>query len=189
MPDFFEVLKTRRTIRSYQPEPLSDAELQELIDMAVLAPSGMNSQPWAFTVILDRAVLRRLNEIVTGILRTPEILQRMPTEAMRNRIMDPAYDIFYGAPALIVISGDAQAPTAAADCHLAAENLFLAAHALGLGTCYMGFLMFAQTHPEVRRLLRLPEGYKIVAPAVVGRVAARPEGPPQRRPPRIEWVR
>jgi Nitroreductase family len=52
---------------------------------------------------------------------------------------DPNFDIFYGAPALIVISTGTQIPWAVEDCALAAENLMLAARGMGLGTCWIGF--------------------------------------------------
>jgi len=189
MPDFFEVLKTRRTVRSYTGEPVARQDLQELIDSAVLAPTGMNFQPWAFTVVTDQEVMRKLNAIVLGILRSPEAQQHMTDERMREIVNQPGFYIFYGAPALIVISGDTKVPGAVIDCQLAAENLFLAAHAKGLGTCYMGFLTLAAEHPEAQKLLGIAEGYRMMAAAVVGHPDVRPEGPPQRNPAKINWVR
>jgi nitroreductase len=182
----FEVLKTRRTIRSYTAEPVARADLEELIQNAVLAPTGMNFQPWAFTVVTSREVMRRLNEIAVGILRRPEALQGMP-QRMREIVNAPGYCIFYNAPALIAIAGDTKVPGAIYDCQLAAENLFLAAHAKGLGTCYMGFLQLAADHPEAHELLRLPPGFKMMAAAIVGHPDVRPAGPPK-TPPRIAWV-
>ncbi len=187
MPDFFEVLRTRRTVRSFQPEPVSRRDIQELVESAILAPNGMNLQPWAFSVITTEAVMRKVNSIVLGILRSPEVQERMG-DRMRDIVNAPDYYIFYGAPALIVISADQNVPGAAVDCQLAMENLFLAAHAKGLGTCYMGFLLFAAEVPDARRLLGIPEGFRMVAAAIVGHPDARPEGPPQRNPPRVNWV-
>jgi nitroreductase len=189
MTDFFEVLKTRRTVRSYTSEPVSQRDIQELIDSAVLAPTGMNLQPWAFTVVTNQDVLQKLNSIVVGILRSPEVQRHMTNDRMREIVNEPGYYIFHGAPALIVISGDRKVPGAMYDCQLAAENLFLAAHAKGLGTCYMGFLQLAADHPEAQKLIGLAEGYKMMAAAVVGHPHVRPEGPPERNPARIVWVR
>jgi nitroreductase len=188
VPDFFEVLKTRRTVRSYTAEAVTRQDLQELIDSAILAPTGMNFQPWAFTVVTSQDVMRRLNAIVVGILRSPEAQQHMPNERMKEIVNEPGYYIFYGAPALVVISGDTKVPGAMIDCQLAAENLFLAAHAKGLGTCYMGFLTLVAEHPEARQLLGIAEGYTMMAAAVVGHPDVRPEGPPQRNPAMINWV-
>jgi len=148
----------------------------------------MNFQPWAFSVVTNQSVMQKLNWIVVGILRSPEAQQRMTNERMKEIVNAPGYDIFYGAPALIVISGDRTVPGAIYDCQLAAENLFLAAHARGLGTCYMGFLQLAADHPEAQALLGIADGYKMMAAAVVGHPNVRSEGPPQRNPARIVWV-
>ena len=187
MPDFFAVLQSRRTVRAYREEPISEAELKELIEWAILAPTGVGSQPWAFTVVTQREVMERLNARIKEVLvaANPPWFQG----GMRDAVTDPAYDIFYHAPALIAISGDRQAPTPMIDCQLAAENLFLAAQAKGLGTCYMGFLLFGAADPEVRSLLRIPDSHDFVAAAIVGHPATQPEDPPKRNPPKIEWVR
>jgi nitroreductase len=188
MLDFFEVLRTRRSVRSFTTEPVSQQDLQELIDSAILAPSGMNLQPWAFSVVTRRDVMDQANAIVVGMLRSPEVEQRMG-ERLKAIVNAPGFYIFHGAPALIVISANKQVPGASVDCQLAIENLFLAAHAKGLGTCYMGFLMLAADHPEVQTLLGIPEGFKIAAATTVGHPDVRPEGPPQRNAARITWVR
>jgi nitroreductase len=186
--DFFDVLKTRRTVRSYTNEGVSRQDIQDLIDSAVLAPTGMNAQPWAFTVVTSRELMGKLNAIVVEMLKGPEMQQLMASEGLRNAVNAPGFNIFYNAPALIAISGDPKAPSTAIDCQLAAENIFLAAHAKGLGTCYMGLLLMAGEIPGVRDLLKLPEGYKLQAAAIVGHPGQRPEGPPQRNPARIDWV-
>ncbi len=111
MPDFFDVLRTRRTVRSYTTEPVADGDLRELIDSAILAPTGMNLQPWAFSVVTNRGVMDQLNAIVVGILRSPEARERMG-ERMKEIVNAPGYNIFYGAPALVVISGDTSVPGA-----------------------------------------------------------------------------
>lgn len=189
MPDFFDVIKSRRTVRSFTGKPVSEADLRELIDLAVLAPTGMNAQSWAFMVVTHRETLAQLDAIVLEALRAPEFRGFLQEHGASEIINNPAYSIFYGAPALIVISGDAEAPAAAIDCQLAAENLFLAAHAKGLGTCYMGLLLMQGKNGRVRELLRIPGGHAMMAAAVVGHPEKRPDGPPQRTAPRIEWVR
>jgi nitroreductase len=189
MPDFLTVLKSRRTVRSYTAEPVGEENLQELVDLAVLAPTGMGAQPWAFTVVTDQGTMRRLNAIVLEILRSPQMQPLLAVEGLQEWINRPNADIFYGAPALVAICGNTQAPSAPIDCQLAAQNLFLAAHARGLGTCYMGFLTMAAENHEIRRSLRIPEGHKLLAAAVVGHPALPPEGPPKRHPARVEWVR
>jgi len=188
MPEFFEVLRTRRSVRSYTAEPVSRRDIQDLIDSAILAPTGMNLQPWAFTVVTRREVMHGLNSIVVGILRRPEVQHHMASQRLKEIVNAPDYDIFYGAPVLIVVSADTRVAGGTVDCQLAAENLFLAAHAKGLATCYMGFLLLAGEVPEAQKLLSIPEGFKMVAAAIVGHPDVRPEGPPDRKPARINWV-
>ena len=79
MPDFFEVLRSRRTVRSFTAEPVSQQNLQGLIDSAILAPTGMNLQPWAFSVVTRRDVMDKANAIVVGILRSPEARSLLPS--------------------------------------------------------------------------------------------------------------
>jgi nitroreductase len=189
MPDFFDVLKTRRTVRSFTSEPVSAEDLQELIDLAVLAPTGMNAQPWSFTVVTAPETLRKLDAIVLETIRSPQVQQILKNEGVNEAINDPSYTSFYHAPALIVISGAKNAPAGKIDCQLAAENLFLAAHAKGLGTCYMGFLTMAAQNPAARELLRIPDGHEMMAATLVGHPAGQADGPPKRNPPRVEWIR
>ena len=182
MPDFYEVLKTRRSVRAYTDSPVDEKELKEVIDLAAWAPSGTNRQPWTFTVIADKGLMNRLNDRVKAILR------ESPDPYFANYANDPSYHIFYHAPALIIINGDVQVPSAMIDCQLAIENLFLAAHAKGLGTCYMGLLLLARDDLQVRQLLRVPDSHGLMAATAIGYPAATPPAPP-RNPVQIMWIR
>src|SRR5512137_629419 len=109
MPELFDVIRSRRTVRSFTSEPVSDKDLKELIDLAVLAPTGMNAQPWAFTVVTNRKVLARLDAMVLEMLRTSESMRALREGGLADLINDPAYSVFYRAPALVAISGNTQA--------------------------------------------------------------------------------
>jgi nitroreductase len=182
MPDFYEVLKTRRSVRAYTDRPVDEKELKEVIDLAAWAPSGNNKQPWTFTVITNQGLMDRLNDRVKAVMR------ESPDPYFANYANDPSYHIFYKAPALILIYGDVQVPSAMIDCQLTIENLFLAAHAKGLGTCYMGFLLLARDDLQVRQLLRGPDARGLMAATVIGYPAVTPPAPP-RKAVQIEWVR
>jgi nitroreductase len=182
MPDFYEVLKTRRSVRAYLDKPVDEKKLKEVIDLATFAPSGGNRQPWTFTVVTDKGLMSRLNDRVKAIMKESQ------DECFMGRASNPDYDVFYDAPALTVISADTRVLTAMIDCQLAAENLFLAAHAKGLGTCYIGFVLLGRDDPEVRGLLRIPESHGLMAAAITGYPAVTPSAP-QRNPAQIEWMR
>lgn len=188
MPDvtFDHVIRTRRTTRAYRPDPVPEALLQELVDLAILAPTAMGAQPWRFSIVTNRKVLREVNGQVKQLL-----LEAGRPEFARYRAMfeNPDFDIFWGAPAVIVIQGPAGSQVAAIDCVLAAENLILAAHARGLGNCYMGFLMVASSREDIARAVGVAPGYQMVAPIAVGYSDAIPAAPPERTPADITWVR
>ena len=80
----------------------------------------------------------------------------------------PDFNVFYDASTLILICGKTTAPSYAADCWLAAENLMLAACAMGLGTCVIGSALHALNTPETKIKLNIPEKFCVVAPIVVG---------------------
>ena len=79
-------------------------------------------------------------------------------------LSDPEFNIFYHAPALIVITAAQPTDWAVEDCALAAENLMLAAHAAGLGSCWIGFAQHWLGTPEGKTALGLPPSYSPIAP-------------------------
>jgi nitroreductase len=99
---------------------------------------------------------------------------------------NPEFDIFYHAPALIVISASA-GPWIVEDCALAAENVMLAACAAGLGTCWIGFAQGWLGTPEAKSALKLSSTTVPVAPIIVGhpKTAAAPV---PRKAPKIDWI-
>jgi nitroreductase len=80
----------------------------------------------------------------------------------------PDFNIFYDADTLIIICGRTSEPFYAADCWLAAENLMLAACAMGLGSCVIGSAVEAFNTTDIRRKLIIPEDFTVVAPIVLG---------------------
>ena len=100
---------------------------------------------------------------------------------------DPEFDIFYHAPALIVISTTSDIPWAVEDCALAAENLMLAARAIGLGSCWIGFSQGWLATSDGKAALKIPAIYKPVAPIIVGHPKSFPL-PVQRKEPEIRWL-
>lgn len=184
--DLERALYSRRAVRSYTDEAIDQATLRKLIDAAVQAPSAVNEQPWSFTVITDRALLGRICENSKAHLLRGAAGRTVP-ESFRGRLEDPSFDIFYHAPALIVISSVDRGRWAVENCALAAQNLMLAACAEGLGSCWIGFAQIWLTTRAGKAALGLPTSYLPVAPIIVGRPAAPPAEVP-RKEPRIRWI-
>jgi nitroreductase len=184
--DLKEAIYTRRAVRDFTAEPVNEAKLLELIDAAIQAPSAVNQQPWSFCVVRDKAVLGRISrESKAHMLRTTPV--GLVSHHFDKILNDPNFDIFYHAPALIVISCVSAMPWAIEDCSLASENLMLAARGVGLGTCWIGFAQAWLGTPEGKTLLELPVAYLPVAPIIVGHPKTVPP-PVPRKEPEIRWI-
>ena len=180
--ELMEAIKARRSVRAYKPDQVEREKIEKILQAAVMAPTGMNDQPWAFGVIQDTALLADYDErvkkfMLDGIEEMPWIKQY--EEYFRN----PDYHVFYQAPTLVVIYAKNASPVAQIDCSLAAENLMLAAYDLGLGTCWMGFAQMLLNTPELKKEMGILEEYQVAAPIIVGYPAsetpAREKYPPE----------
>ena len=191
-----DVIYTRRSVRSFLDERLDRGTIRGLLDAAVQAPTAMHLEPWGFVVVEDRAALRRYSDSakrawVTDVTAHRELhlgATRDTERAFAQQIASPDFDIFYNAAALIVICGKPVGPFVTADCWLAAENLMLAAAALGLGSCCVELALPALTAPGVRRELSIPDGYEVVAPIVVGVPADATSVAVRKEPVILSWT-
>ncbi len=184
--DINEAINGRRSTREYAADPPDDETILRLIDAAAKAPNASNEQPWTFTVVRDQAVLDSVSHAAKAHMLAN--LSPGPRAARyRASLSDPDFHIFYHAPALIVISATADRPWAVEDCALAAENLMLAAHGVGLGTCWIGFAQGYLNTADGKDALGLPAAWVPVAPIIVGRPTTVP-APTARREPEIRWV-
>jgi nitroreductase len=183
--DLTEAIYHRRAVREFTDVAPDENMLLRLIDAAVQAPSAVNEQPWSFTIVREKSLLSRISrDAKAHMLRTSAGLA---SHHFQELLSNPDFDIFYHAPVLIVIAAPAESPWAVIDCALAAENLMLAAHALGLGTCWIGFAQSWLGTPEGKAALKLPASSLPVAPIIVGRPKSAPP-PVARKTPDIRWI-
>ena len=180
-----EAIFNRRSVREYTAEAIDDATIKSLIAAAVQAPNAVNEQPWTFTVGRDRRVLEQLSRAAKLHMLATRSPQEI--EVFRSELEDPQFEIFYHAPALIVISGRGAGPWITEDCALAAENLMLAAYAEQLGTCWIGFAQAYLNTAEGKAAVGIPEAWIPVAPIIVGR-PQHASGSVSRKDPEIRWV-
>ena len=184
--DLYSAITGRRSVREYTGAAVEQAVIEKLIRAAVQAPSAVNAQPWSFTVVRDRNLLDRISREANA-----HMLVTMPADHqmthLRASLVDPHFHIFHHAPALIVISGPAVGSWITEDCSMAAQNLMLAAHAEGLGTCWIGFAQAFLNTPSGRAIVGTPQSSCVVAPIIVGHPAATPAAVP-RLEPRIHWL-
>jgi len=189
-----DVIFTRRSVRAYEKQPLDQQTIRALLDAAVRAPTALQAEPWLFLVIQDEKVLTRYSDLAKTIAIAELEAGReipWPHEIDRERALaklrDPGFSIFHDAPTLIVIYGRSKGPFVTADCWLAAENLMLAACALGLGTCVIGAAAAALNSSEAKEAFGLPRESFAVAPLVVGVPAGSAGDAPARREPEVIW--
>jgi nitroreductase len=120
--DIRETIYTRRAVREFTSEPVSESIIRDLIDAAVQAPSAVNQQPWSFCVVRDTGVLAKIShESKAYMLRSSPV--GLVSHHFEHILADPNFDIFYHAPVLIVISAVTDAPWAIEDCRHGLERL------------------------------------------------------------------
>lgn len=178
-------------MRQYKEDNISDEDIKLLIDCARYAPSGFNMQPWSFIVIKNKDLLRKLSE--SGKKSMIPILE--PVKDTSRKASDflvflktKGTNMFYGAPVLVIILGNKSAPTADFDCAMAAENMMLAAHSKGIGSCWIGGLLPALMDEKILEELGAPSGYKAVAPLIFGYPEGKTEMP-EKLEPDVKWLR
>ena len=149
---------TRTSVRQFTGEPLSQTQIDTLLQCAMAAPSAINKQPWAFIVITDTALLQRIGN-------------EMPNSRCQNHpgcAFVPCGDLTKAIPDLPDFWVN--------DVSAATENLLLAAHAMGLGAVWTGVHPSAERVAQVQSILGLPDhiiplcivpvGYPAETPAV-----------------------
>lgn len=184
------ITRRRTTCRNFADTPLTREQLTGLINDAVWVPSGSNDQPWRFVVITDRAKLKAYSDAAKKMWQ--ENLPDCPhMQQYEKAIRDPAYNIFYNAPALVIVYGNSQSHWYAYDCSMVALNLHLLAEEDGLGCCWIGFAHNVFADPAVKAELGVPAAYRLVAPLILGYPAVkreRTENPNTRKPFEISFI-
>ncbi len=176
----------RRSIRSYKDQAVPKDVVNKILSAGSWAPSGMNTQPWRFTIIEDRETINSLSR------RTKELVkQRMPLpENLQAAFKSDRDVVFYGAPLLIFISVQKKEEWRTVnllDSGLAAQNMFLAAYQAGLGSCFIGFASFLNQDPKVLAEIGIPEDHELVAPLIFGYPNETPV-PESREVKVLKWI-
>ena len=160
-----KALKERRSIRAYKPEQITDEELKTVLEAGTWAPTAKGLQdPW-IVAVQDPALL--------------QLISRM-NAAVWGRDIDP----FYGAPTFVLVFGSADWVNAVPDGSLVLGNMMLAAHAVGLGSCWINREreMFATEEGKALMAeLGLPEGLIGIGALALGYPAAPPKEPKPRK--------
>jgi coenzyme F420-0:L-glutamate ligase / coenzyme F420-1:gamma-L-glutamate ligase len=180
--DAHAFLRSRRSVRSYHPEKLPAEALERIFDSAARAPSAHNRQPWRYVVIEDPGVKVRLAKVMGARLAADRRRDGDPEEAIRSDV-SRSFERMTGAPILIVVAmtvfemdtypdetrSRAEYLMAVQSTAMATQNLLLAAHAEGLGSCWMCAPLFCPA--EVHEVLSLPDGWQPLGLLTLGYAA------------------
>lgn len=193
------LMLSRRSCRNYEPREIDRHMLEDLVKIGTTAPSGTNSQLWTFTVLASR---EEVLELGRGIARFFQELNRQAGKPWLRlwaklfygdalgRYFRSYYDtisqglllwerdgvdtLFHGAAAAILVGGRKSASTPMEDALLASQNIMLAAHSLGLGSCMIGFAVAAiKQDNNLRNLLKIPADETVYAVIALGYPAER----------------
>ena len=151
-----QTILSRRSVRRFQPEQLSDSVLEEIVMAGRYAPSGGNSQSTTFIVIQNHEVLDELAKLVES--RFAQMTADENTyRSLRTSIQlskKGGYVFHYHAPTLIVTANKRCYGNATADCAVAIENMLLAASSMNIGSCWINQLTWLTDDPPVRAYLQ-----------------------------------
>lgn len=161
-----ECMETRRSVRAYLPDAVPEEKLERILRAGLYAASGMGRQSAMILCVTDKALRDRLMRMNAAIMGTPE--------------KDP----FYGAPCVLVVLADRSIPTAVYDGSLVLGNMMLAAHAEGLGSCWIHRAREEFDSDEGKAILHdlgVEGDYEGVGHLIVGYAdGAEPEAKPRR---------
>ena len=148
-PSALDVIMSRKSVRSYTDQNVTEAQVETILKAAMAAPTGMNIQPWRFVVVRDQAV----KDVLAGprggmIAQAPVVIVVCGETVMMRRPFGAGED----AEPVAVENGNWTA-----DCAAATENLLLAVEAMGLGACWTAGYPYPERMAAAREALGLPE--------------------------------
>jgi len=187
--DVLEAIKSRRSIKKFRPDPVERDKIEKVIEAGLWAPSGQNQQPCRFIVISDKELL---DEVEAELYRVCSVVKKLrPVAALlrpelrgekgKRAVKSIRERAFHGAPVLIMIGAmKDSSSTYHKDSAMAAQNMMLAAHALGLGSCYMGWIGALNQSAAMKKKLGIPPGFEITGGIVLGYGDVTPKPPPRK---------
>ena len=159
MNTVIENLLTRRSVRAFQNKPIEDEDLNLILKTAIYAPSGMNKQTWKFTAVVNQELIQKL------------------AKAISQELGREHYDMYH-PQVLVIPSNTKESPWGKEDNACALENIFLAAHSLGIGSVWINQIQGICDRPAIRSILdelEIPSDHTVYGMAALGYPAAEPK--------------
>lgn len=171
-----EAIKSRRSIRSYKPEQVNQAQLDTIIDCAINAPSALNKQSWEVRVIQNADLLSRINNNFVEKAKGKNL------QGSAARSQEPGFSVFHGAPTLIIVGRDKSNTFSLIDCGLLAQNILLSAESMNIGTCTIGSVAGIFNDPDGKEFLKeinMPETHEVAFGIALGYKNENPDAKPR----------
>jgi nitroreductase len=166
-------IKTRRSVRSYKHELIKREELDAIIEAGTYAPTGSNKQSYLITAVYNMEKVSKINEAIVNAFKHVEVNDSMNDmfKMLIKRANEENASFVYNAPALIFVSNIKDLDNCMADSTCVMENMMLAAHSLGIGTCWLNLFTRAGLNPAFRQIydsLGIPENHVICGTLSIG---------------------
>lgn len=188
------LMRSRRSIRTYQDKAIGREKFEKLLDIARYAPTGTNSQQVKWVVVNSREGVRNMAGMVVDLIRHMISEKHPLAESYRLPGFVKAWEagidlISRGAPGLVIAHAPKDYMMAQTDSTIALTFLDLAAPSFGLGTCWAGFFMIAASQwPPLQQALALPEGNACFGAMMIGYPKYKYHRIPQRNAAMVEWL-
>lgn len=180
MNEVIKSIRERRSIRSFLNKPVEKEKIEQIIECAKSAPTAKNSQSWNFIVVTNKEVIRKVGELAVKVASAEN-----PTAA--KMAISSADTILYNAPLFIAVTEPIDYHWGKEDAAIATQNMVLASHSLGLGSCYIGKTRQLKDNKEFNTLLDVAEGHRVVISLIIGYPVTIPKMPP-RKEVCVSWI-
>jgi len=210
------IILNRRSVRSFRQEPLPDAMIRRILEAGRFAPSAGNMQPWRFIVVKNRALLEEMERDAVKIVRffmffldytrggflrrfiasiNAKVMMRvLPNDlhpapfALMVQIAQGKTPVFHGAPTLLLLLEDRRGVSSPPmDIGICGQNMVVAAHSLGAGTCWIGLIKVLMYLPKWRKRFGVKFPYSLNVCIALGWPKPKADGPATREVQRVEW--
>ncbi|AFS77500.1 nitroreductase-like protein [Gottschalkia acidurici 9a] len=165
--DILECINGRRSVRKYTDKLIPEETLTNIIELGTKSATGSGMEPWGFVIIQDKNEIDSLSEMTKKYLL--DNFEEYPyLHQYKSWLENPKYSVFNHSNTLLIIYGNTESHWYVYDCSMAAGNIMLAAHNMGIGTCWIGFAEHTLNTKEFKAKYGVPEQYELVCPMSMG---------------------
>ena len=183
-----DCIYARRSVRSYSVKPVKEEDVKEIIKAGFHAPNGLNLQKLRFCVVTNKALLKEFSDRGKKLYLNYMREIGFSSSFLEGELNNPNYNLFYDAPLAVFIFAAPGILASGTDSSMAAENMLLAATALGLGSCYIGMAVRLDKDKDFMDEMNVPRDHVMKGAIVLGYTKNDP-GPSQRAKPQIlSWI-